>query len=128
MIRNISDPRLALKATPPKASSSLLYRERLGLNRGNQADRFVIALQAPAGYGKTSLLLQWRREALEAGAIVAWLTLDEHDDAASLAQGLAQCPRSCAKRQDFSVNLVFCCSSLGHLWPYRCQNGERCCE
>jgi len=88
MIKNISDPRLALKATPPKASPSLLYRDRLGLNRGSQTDRFVIALQAPAGYGKTSLLLQWRREALKAGAIVAWLTLDEHDDAASVVQGL----------------------------------------
>ncbi len=40
------------------------------------------------GYGKTSLLLQWRREALESGAIVAWLTLDEHDDAASFVRGL----------------------------------------
>ena len=82
------DPRLILKATAPKASRSLLFRERLGLNRGNQRDRFVIALQAPVGYGKTSLLLQWRREALEAGAIVAWLTLDEHDDAASFVHGL----------------------------------------
>lgn len=83
-----NDPRLILKATAPKASRSLLYRERLGLNRGNQSDCFLIALQAAVGYGKTSLLLQWRREALESGAIVAWLTLDEHDDGASFVRGL----------------------------------------
>ncbi len=88
MKQHTSDPRLILKATAPKASRSLLYRERLGLNRGNQSERFLIALQAAVGYGKTSLLLQWRREALESGAIVAWLTLDEHDDAASFVRGL----------------------------------------
>jgi LuxR family transcriptional regulator, maltose regulon positive regulatory protein len=88
MKQHTNDPRLILKATAPKASRSLLYRERLGLNSGNQSDCFMIALQAAVGYGKTSLLLQWRREALEAGAIVAWLTLDEHDDAASLVRGL----------------------------------------
>ena len=83
-----NDPRLVLKATAPKASRSLLYRERLGLNSGDREGRSVLAVQAPAGYGKTSLLLQWRREALETGAIVAWLTLDEHDDDASFARGL----------------------------------------
>lgn len=89
MKNKTTDPRLILKATAPKASRSLLYRDRLGLNSGDQSGRFVIALQAPAGYGKTSLLLQWRREALESGAIVAWLTLDEHDDPASFVRGLA---------------------------------------
>ena len=88
MRQHTSDPRLTLKATAPKASRSLLYRERLGLNSGNQSERFLIALQAAVGYGKTSLLLQWRREALESGAIVAWLTLDEHDDPASFVRGL----------------------------------------
>ncbi len=88
MKQHTNDPRLTLKATAPKASRSLLYRQRLGLNRGNQSDRAFIALQAAVGYGKTSLLLQWRREALESGAIVAWLTLDEHDDAASFVRGL----------------------------------------
>ena len=88
MNKNTSDPRLILKATAPRASRSLLYRDRLGLNRGSQRGRIFIALQAPAGYGKTSLLLQWRREALESGAIVAWLTLDEHDDPTCFARGL----------------------------------------
>ena len=89
MKNKTADPRLILKATAPKPSRSLLYRDRLSLNRGEQAGMFVITMQAPAGYGKTSLLLQWRREALESGAIVAWLTLDEHDDPAGFVRGLA---------------------------------------
>ena len=88
MKKKIRDPRLVLKATAPKASRSLLYRRRLGLHRGYQADSSVICVQAAAGYGKSSLLLQWRREALEQGALVAWLTLDEHDNGESFARGL----------------------------------------
>lgn len=34
---------------------------------------------APAGFGKTSLLAQWRRRRLAQGEQVAWLTLDEAD-------------------------------------------------
>ena len=88
MENKISDPRLVLKATAPKASRSLIYRSRLGLHQGSQADSPVICVQAAAGYGKSSLLLQWRREALESGALVAWLTLDEHDDGTSFIGGL----------------------------------------
>jgi LuxR family maltose regulon positive regulatory protein len=88
MEKKISDPRLVLKATAPKASRSLIYRSRLGLHQGRQADSPVICVQAAAGYGKSSLLLQWRREALESGALVAWLTLDEHDDGTSFIGGL----------------------------------------
>jgi LuxR family maltose regulon positive regulatory protein len=40
----------------------------------------VLLLQAPAGFGKTSLLAQWRREWLRHGVLVAWLTLDERDE------------------------------------------------
>ena len=60
----------------------------MGLHQGSQADSPVICVQAAAGYGKSSLLLQWRREALESGALVAWLTLDEHDDGTSFIGGL----------------------------------------
>ena len=88
METKITDPRLVLKATAPKASRSLLYRTRLGLHRGNQADSSLICVQAAAGYGKSSLLLQWRREALEGGALVAWLTLDDHDEGISFVHGL----------------------------------------
>ena len=39
----------------------------------------VTLLQAPAGYGKTTVLAQWQEEILSRGARVAWLSLDDHD-------------------------------------------------
>lgn len=38
-----------------------------------------ITIEAPAGSGRTQLLLQWRRSLLESGVEVAWLALDETD-------------------------------------------------
>jgi len=40
----------------------------------------ILLLHAPAGFGKTSLLTQWRREWLRRAISVAWLTLDERDE------------------------------------------------
>ncbi|MDE1948808.1 MAG: hypothetical protein KGL43_19210 [Burkholderiales bacterium] len=34
----------------------------------------VVVVQAPAGFGKTSLLAQWRREHLARGGVVACLS------------------------------------------------------
>jgi LuxR family maltose regulon positive regulatory protein len=48
----------------------------------------LLALEAPAGFGKTSLLNQWRREALRRGAIAVWLALDERDTPDRLVRGL----------------------------------------
>ena len=65
---------LVLKATPPRIQRDLLSRRRLLLGAGRFRDVPAVLIQAPAGYGKTSLLAQWRRESLGNGAIVLWLT------------------------------------------------------
>jgi LuxR family maltose regulon positive regulatory protein len=39
----------------------------------------LVLLIAPAGFGKTTLLTQWRAAAIEAGQAAAWLTLDDAD-------------------------------------------------
>lgn len=83
-----NDPRLVLKATPARLLKSALVRSRLTVAEGALDDVAVITVQAPAGFGKTLLLGQWRREWLQRGAVVAWLSLDERDDAAVLIQGL----------------------------------------
>ena len=47
-------------------------------------------IHAPAGYGKTSLLAEWRRRCEERDVLVAWLTLERDDaEAKRLAQYLA---------------------------------------
>ena len=40
----------------------------------------MLLLEAPAGFGKTALLAQWRRQWLQRGVSVAWLALDERDE------------------------------------------------
>src|SRR6188472_2654681 len=41
--------------------------------------RRLTLVHAPAGYGKTSLLVQWHRLLEERGTRVAWLTLEEDE-------------------------------------------------
>jgi LuxR family maltose regulon positive regulatory protein len=84
-----TDPLLALKATPPKLTSTSLHRERLAMASPELTQKNVIVVEAPAGFGKTSLLTQWRREALQNGALAAWLSLDSNDEGGRLLQGLA---------------------------------------
>ncbi len=84
-----TEPGLVLKATPPRLQKSATARPRLSLDSAELADKAVIALQAPAGFGKTQLLAQWRRDWLAQGGVVIWLALDEHDDPLRLAHGLA---------------------------------------
>ena len=71
---------LILKATPPRAPRHVLPRPRLASDDAQFLDRPLILVQAPAGFGKTSLLAQWRREHLARGAVVAWLSADAADD------------------------------------------------
>lgn len=67
----------------------MLLRSRLRLDSPRLLDAAAVSVRAPAGFGKTQLLAQWRREGLSHGAIVAWLTLDDRDDGHRLAQGLS---------------------------------------
>ncbi|MFL8988469.1 LuxR C-terminal-related transcriptional regulator [Pseudomonas sp. QLc11A] len=82
------EPQLILKTTPPRSQKSARMRNRLGIHTQELTDKVVIAVQAPAGFGKTFLLTQWRRECLSHGAVVAWMTLDAQDDSARFVQGL----------------------------------------
>ena len=46
-------------------------------------------VQAPAGYGKSSLLAEWREVSLKQGDNFAWVCLDEEDDLESVLAHLA---------------------------------------
>jgi LuxR family maltose regulon positive regulatory protein len=82
-------PQLVLKTAPPRMSDALVPRARLALDRLGIEHKPAICVEAPAGFGKTSLLMQWRRSALARSAVVVWFTTDEDDDALRLAQAIA---------------------------------------
>lgn len=66
-----------------------MQRSRLSLDAIGLADKIVLSLQAPPGFGKTQLLAQWRREWLAKSGVVIWLSLDERDVPLRLVHGLA---------------------------------------
>jgi LuxR family maltose regulon positive regulatory protein len=99
-------PDLVLKATPPRVGKGLLARQNLRMDSAGYADKAVIAVQAPAGFGKTCLLGQWRRESLMRAATVAWLTLDERDEPVRFVRGLMAASRLGSERDEFGDGLA----------------------
>lgn len=85
----ITDPGLLLKVTPPKLRKALLARERLRRLGAGDDDVAVMLVEAPAGYGKTSLMAQWRLDWLQSGAAVGWLSLETGDGPMTLVSGIA---------------------------------------
>jgi LuxR family maltose regulon positive regulatory protein len=66
----------------------------------------VVLVQAPAGFGKTSLLASWRLEHLARGAVVAWVQAQPQDSPKRLLQALALALRSGAARPGFGHTLL----------------------
>jgi LuxR family maltose regulon positive regulatory protein len=97
---------LLLKVTPPRVPRHLVTRPRLQARDARWRDAPVLLVQAPPGFGKTSLLAQWRREHLARGAVVAWVLAQAHDDAQRLVQALALAVRHGAGRPTFGHTLL----------------------
>ncbi len=70
---------ITTKWMPPRHHVSVISRSRLinALDAGVRHNLCVV--MAPAGFGKTTLLSQWRQRLLSKNVKVAWLTLDETD-------------------------------------------------
>lgn len=76
-----STPRLvATKFQPPTYANDLVQRQHLMERLDAGRSRKLVLIQAPAGYGKTTLAVQWRDTLRQAGLAVAWLSLDEGDN------------------------------------------------
>jgi len=88
---NVSE--FVLKATPPRMTRAALERAHLRHAWDAHHDRTVFTVVAPAGFGKTTLLLQWRRWWLEMGVAVAWLTAGDDDLPARFSLALAHALR-----------------------------------
>jgi LuxR family maltose regulon positive regulatory protein len=102
--RNFGD--LLLKVTPPRVPRHVVARRRLLSSTEQLQGRQLILVQAPAGFGKTSLLAQWRREHLGRGTVVAWLSAQAPDDPLRLVQTLALSVRQGAGRPTFGHTLL----------------------
>lgn len=97
---------LMLKSMPPRVSRHQLPRPRLGHEQARLQAHAVLLVQSPPGFGKTSLLAQWRREALAAGAAVAWITADDSADPRRFLQCLVLAVRACCGRPGFGRLLL----------------------
>jgi LuxR family maltose regulon positive regulatory protein len=70
---------LKAKTLPPRQLVAIDARDRLIDRLKVGRTRKVTLLEAPAGFGKTTLLAQWREMLLAERTRVAWLTLDRDD-------------------------------------------------
>lgn len=96
---------LRLQLTPPRVARHLVPRARLMCGADAWHDAAALMVRAPAGFGKTSLLAQWRLESLGQGVPVAWISARAHDDPARLAQSLALALRIAMARPAFASQL-----------------------
>ncbi|WP_018991569.1 LuxR C-terminal-related transcriptional regulator [Aromatoleum toluclasticum] len=80
--------RLALKTMPPHSARQAVAPPRLLARLREAVEQPLVAVTSLAGFGKTSLLVQLRRELLAPGAAVAWLTIEASDDRASVAPAI----------------------------------------
>ena len=104
---------LLLKVTPPRVPRHQVARPRLQADQERLRGQPVILVQAPPGFGKTSLLAQWRREHLAHGAVVAWFSSQPQDGAGRFVQGLALAVRTGAGRPTFGHTLLEAAGSAG---------------
>ncbi|MDD3445850.1 MAG: tetratricopeptide repeat protein, partial [Zavarzinia sp.] len=68
------------KFLPPSLLTNIVRRKNLDDYFENLPAHTVTMVRAPAGFGKTTLLADWRKRLLLDGARVAWLSLDAHDN------------------------------------------------
>ncbi|MBU0995277.1 MAG: LuxR C-terminal-related transcriptional regulator [Proteobacteria bacterium] len=71
---------IATKLSPPRTTGPYVLRSRLHDTLSLCRFREFALIQAPAGFGKTSLLARWRQEIVEAGGQAAWFSIDEDDN------------------------------------------------
>lgn len=67
------------KIEPERPSINLVERQRLTQMLTSWLDKKLILVIAPAGFGKSTLVSQWRDLLLEDQFLCPWLSLDEND-------------------------------------------------
>lgn len=72
-------PLIATRLCAPSMPDRCIPRPRL-LDALVKGARRLTVIHGPAGFGKTTLALQWRTRLREEGKPVAWLSMDENDN------------------------------------------------
>ena len=70
---------IATKLLPPRCVG-LIERPRLVELVTEVQSRRLSVVKAPAGFGKTSLAVEWVERLLQSGNLVAWFSIDENDN------------------------------------------------
>ena len=68
------------KFEPPHLNQNVVNRTSLYSGVSNFPDEHLTLVVAPAGYGKTTLLVQWYYSLKTTGIRAGWLSLDENED------------------------------------------------
>ena len=104
---------LTPKLRAPSLRPEQLVRPRLlGLLEGTSECKLTV-ISAPAGYGKTTLLTQWR-EAEKASLPFAWVTVDEQDnDPVRLWSHVVEALRQVVPEEDFAADVIGTMSAGG---------------
>jgi LuxR family maltose regulon positive regulatory protein len=83
-------PLIKTKLAPPRIGSAPVERRELLERLNRQRSCKLQLLVGPAGSGKTSVLVQWRKQLLDAGAHVAWYSAGPDDDESRVASYLVE--------------------------------------
>jgi LuxR family transcriptional regulator, maltose regulon positive regulatory protein len=70
---------LSSKVSPPRISINANRRDELLVLLSEHLDKRVVLLEAPAGFGKTLLLSQWREVLRYEENTVAWISINQTD-------------------------------------------------
>lgn len=73
------DELIHTKVAPPVWMGDQIRRDVLLARLDGALARRLTLIHAPAGYGKTSLLAQWRQRHADGSVLIAWLTLERDD-------------------------------------------------
>lgn len=78
--RNATPPAAVTKYRPSTPTRKLVSRPRLIDELRADGPRRLVVIHGPAGFGKTTLAVQWREALVEEGVTVAWLAVDDDDN------------------------------------------------
>lgn len=68
------------KLRPPQIRSQVVLREQLDVWIQAAKNTRLVVIRAPAGFGKTTMMVQWLARVKEMGRVTVWLSLDKSDN------------------------------------------------